>query len=382
MRKVFGQGSQERMNAAFSPEGKLTNEPILVGALAPLTRPGWTEAGRHLLAGMDLAVSELNAAGGINGSPLDLVVCDTAADPQKAAAAVKELVDLGVVAVIGEYHSVVAQNVAARADELAVPFLCSSAVIDTLLERPSQWVARLAPVQSKGWKIYADFLLSIGHSHIAVATAPSVYWASGISVLRERLAQRGGSLIEIDAQSLTSASVCDELISSRATALLLLVGYPDPAVSIARAVRSRPRLAHVMIGAPAGQPEFNEWLALSQSSGAEIPFLRYMPRMLGPLGNHVQNVVRERLAEEPSFVALEGYDTATVIADILRLCGSDRNCIAEVWPHVVTAGTRGEIRFTRSPGVNVWQWVEAPIQVVERERTNQTKFRILYTGQD
>lgn len=29
-----------------------TPPPVRVGALVPLTRPGWAEAGRHLLAGL------------------------------------------------------------------------------------------------------------------------------------------------------------------------------------------------------------------------------------------------------------------------------------------------------------------------------------------
>ena len=28
--------------------------PVQIGALVPLTRPGWTEAGQHLLAGLEL----------------------------------------------------------------------------------------------------------------------------------------------------------------------------------------------------------------------------------------------------------------------------------------------------------------------------------------
>jgi ABC-type branched-subunit amino acid transport system substrate-binding protein len=143
---------------------------IQIGALVPLTRPGWVEAGKHLLAGLELAVHDVNGAGGIAGRPLELVVRDTAADPQRAAAAVDELARLGVAALAGEYHSVAARAAAARADALGLPFLCSSAVLDALTERPTTWVARLAPAQSHGWRIYADFLLGAGHRRIAVAT--------------------------------------------------------------------------------------------------------------------------------------------------------------------------------------------------------------------
>jgi hypothetical protein len=56
---------------------------VQIGALVPLTRPGWVEAGRHLLAGLELAAGEVNDAGGIGGRPLELVIRDTAADPQR-----------------------------------------------------------------------------------------------------------------------------------------------------------------------------------------------------------------------------------------------------------------------------------------------------------
>lgn len=132
-------------------------------------------------------------------------------------------------ALAGEYHSVVARAAAARADALGLPFLCSSAFLDALTEEPTEWVARLAPAQSHGWRIYADFLLGAGHRRIAVATEPIVYWASGARILRDYLSPRGGTVIEVDVRALAPAAVCDELVSNRAAALLLLVGFPEPA---------------------------------------------------------------------------------------------------------------------------------------------------------
>ena len=353
---------------------------VRIGALVPLTRPGWVEAGRHLLAGLELAVRDVNDAGGIVGRPLELVVRDTAADPQRAAAAVDELARLGVAALAGEYHSVVARAAAARADALGLPFLCSSAVLDALTEQPTEWVARLAPAQSHGWQIYADFLLAAGHRRIAVAAQSSAYWASGARILRDCLAPRGGTVIELDMRALSPAAVCDELVDNRATALLLLAGFPEPAVSIVKSVRRDERLAGIMMGAPAGQPEFAEWAALLGEDGTAIPFLRYLPERLGPLGARVGTALRERLAEAPSFVAFEGYDTVTVLAELLRAHGTDRARIAESWPRVAVEGTRGQIRFSRTPGISVWQWAWTPVQVVDRDPAEPDHLRVLHVG--
>jgi hypothetical protein len=330
--------------------------PVRIGALAPLSRPGWVEAGRHLLAGLELGVREVNAAG---GRPLELVVRDTAADPGRAVAAVDELAELGVAALAGEYHSVVARAVAARADALGLPFLCSSAVLDALTDQPTDQVARIAPAQSHGWRIYADFLRRAGHTRIAVAAQPSVYWAAGTRILRDHL----DAVIELDPDSL-----CDELAASRATALLLLVGAPEPAGSIVRSVRRDPRLADILIGAPAGQPEFAEWATVLGDAGAGIPFLRYLPSRLDSLGARVEAALRERLAETPSFVAFEGYDTIVVLADLLR---------GVSWPDIDVDGTRGRITFSHLADIPVWQWAWPPVQVVDRDPADPARFRVL-----
>jgi ABC-type branched-subunit amino acid transport system substrate-binding protein len=370
------------MNVPSSPPGAepASKSAVRIGALVPLTRPGWVDAGRHLLAGLELAVADVNEAGGIAGGRLELVIRDTAADPQRGVAAVDELSGLGVAALAGEYHSVVARAAATRADALGLPFLCSSAVLDALTERPTEWVARLAPAQSHGWQVYADFLLRAGHSRIAVAAQPSVYWESGTGILLDYLLPRGGTVTEFDVGALTPAALCEELAGTSATALLLLVGYPEPAAPIVKAVRRDQRLTGIMIGAPAGQPEFTGWPELLGADGAAIPFLRYLPEDLSPLGARAEARLRERLGEAPSFVAFEGYDTVAVLAAVMRRHGTDRARIAASWPGVAVDGSRGRIRFSRPPGVSVWQWAWPAVQVVDRDPAEPGRFRVLHTA--
>jgi ABC-type branched-subunit amino acid transport system substrate-binding protein len=353
---------------------------IRIGALAPLTRPGLVEAGQHLLAGLELAARDVNDVGGIQGKPIELIVRDTAGDPQRATEAVDELARLGVAALVGEYHSVVARAAAARAETLGLPFLCSSAVLDALTDQPTDWVARLAPAQSHGWRIYAEFLFNAGHRRIAVALQPTIYWTSGTRILRDYFAARGGTLLELDMSPLAPTAVCDELVANRATALLLLVGHPEPVVSLVRTIRRDKRLTDLLMGAPAGQPEFAEWEKLLGDDGASISFLRYLPERLSGLGARVESALRERLGEPPSFVAFEGYDALIVLADVLRSHRvEDRASIAESWSRVVVEGTRGTIRFSRTPGISVWQWTWPRIQVVDRDPNQRDRFRVLHT---
>ena len=150
-------------------------------------------------------------------------------------------------------------------------------------------------------------------------------------------------------------------------------------MSIVKSVRHDQRLTEIMIGAPAGQPEFAEWAKLLGDDSAAIPFLRYLPKRLSPLGARVEAALRQRLAEAPSFVAFEGYDTVAVLADVLRSHGVDRTRTAESWPRVSVEGTRGQIQFSRTPGISVWQWAWTPIQVVDRDPAKPDRFRVLHT---
>ena len=113
---------------------------------------------------------------------------------------------------------------------------------------------------------------------------------------------------------------------------------------------------------------------------AAIPFLRYLPERLSPLGARVEKALRERLAEAPSFVAFEGYDTVAVLADVLRSHRVDPTRTAPSWRRVAVEGTRGPIQFSRTPGISVWQWAWAPTQVVDRDPAEPCRFRILHAS--
>jgi branched-chain amino acid transport system substrate-binding protein len=66
------------------------NEPIRIGFLPALTGPS-SSTGVGINRGTILAVDEINAAGGIDGRKIELIVRDTQSDPTKAVNAVAEL---------------------------------------------------------------------------------------------------------------------------------------------------------------------------------------------------------------------------------------------------------------------------------------------------
>jgi branched-chain amino acid transport system substrate-binding protein len=72
-----------------------TGEPIVVGLSKGIT--GWWSAfDAPGLLGAEIAVDEINAAGGVGGRPFELQVCDAKSDVNQAAACGVELVEDGV----------------------------------------------------------------------------------------------------------------------------------------------------------------------------------------------------------------------------------------------------------------------------------------------
>src|ERR671919_2878972 len=77
---------------------------ILIGVAGPMTgKDAWF--GEQMQRGAELAVADLNAAGGVLGQPVQVITVDDFCDPEQAVAAARRLVSDGVIFVVGHYCS-------------------------------------------------------------------------------------------------------------------------------------------------------------------------------------------------------------------------------------------------------------------------------------
>src|SRR3990172_4535335 len=103
----FVLGSMIMVGCNSSGGGTTSNDepPIKIGMIASLSgeQQPWGEDSRN---GAELAVEEFNAAGGVNGRKVELIVGDTASKPESGKSATEKLVGVNkVLAVIGEVAS-------------------------------------------------------------------------------------------------------------------------------------------------------------------------------------------------------------------------------------------------------------------------------------
>ena len=107
--------------AASQGGGSAATAPIKLGALVSTTgviAPFGTDA----QPAAELFVEELNARGGINGRPIQLVIVDDESKPDQAVSAAKRLIQQEkVVAMVGPLSAVVSASVAPVLNESKVP---------------------------------------------------------------------------------------------------------------------------------------------------------------------------------------------------------------------------------------------------------------------
>lgn len=116
--------------------------PIRIGTLTSLTET-FTPWGVQVADGMQLAVDEINAAGGVDGRMLELVVADDQSNPEAGVEGLERLIEQdGVVAVGGIISSDVALATSRVAEELQVPLFLVKAGSEQILTQESRYTFR------------------------------------------------------------------------------------------------------------------------------------------------------------------------------------------------------------------------------------------------
>jgi branched-chain amino acid transport system substrate-binding protein len=96
--------------------------PYVIGLIDALTGQ-YAPLGNDARKAEDIAIEEINSAGGVNGHPLKIISYDDESQPPKAADLVRKLKDQGVIAIIGGQGFPLASASCIVANEEKVPFL-------------------------------------------------------------------------------------------------------------------------------------------------------------------------------------------------------------------------------------------------------------------
>ena len=134
-------------------------DPIRIGALAPLSAPGSVVAGEAISDAMNIAIDEINAAGGLLGRPLELVIFDSEGLPERGTAGAERLINQDkVIAIAGGSHSSVGVAAKEVAHDNNIPIVLVNTWNDTITSVQYPEVFRIAPLSSEVSAIDVNFM--------------------------------------------------------------------------------------------------------------------------------------------------------------------------------------------------------------------------------
>lgn len=303
------------------------SEPVVFGAAGP-----WSQGyGAMNKRGMELAVAELNAAGGVGGRPLQLLSRDDEGSGARAAAIAQEFVaDRNVVAVVGHVNSG-AMVAAARIYDGHLAALATTATSPDLTGI-SPWVFRTISSDSTNGLDIARFARRLGRRRAAILYENNSYGRGLTESFRRNF---DGVVVSVDpiAEDAHDFEPYVSYFKQRAPDVVFVAGTERSGIGLLREAR-RQKLAADFIGGD-GWTGIVADSAASEGAYVAAPFTAEDPR---PEARRFAEAFRRRYQLEPDGNAALGYDATMVLARAVAERGTDR---AAVRDYLTTLGERG-----------------------------------------
>ncbi|HEY9250026.1 MAG TPA: ABC transporter substrate-binding protein, partial [Rariglobus sp.] len=176
--------------------GPASAAPIKIGNYAAITGKDGT-FGDSSTKATRLAIDEINAAGGVLGRPVELVVEDTQSKPGEAATVVKKLITRdSVVALIGEVTSSRSLEGAGVAQAFKIPMLSPSAT-NPAVTATGDYIFRACFIDPFQGSVLATFARDkLKARRAALLTSISSAYSTGLGdVFRKQFPSGGGEIV-------------------------------------------------------------------------------------------------------------------------------------------------------------------------------------------
>ena len=178
---VFASGSQE-------------GETVKIGALFAVTG-GASFLGAPEARTAEMVVEEINAAGGVDGRKLELVIKDTAGNPEKAISFAKQLIEEDkVVAIIGPSTSGETMQIKDLCESYKTP-LISCAAAEAIVDPVASYVFKTPQKDSYVANWIFSTMQDMGISNIGIVGANTGFGNAGLGQLEKYAPEYGINII-------------------------------------------------------------------------------------------------------------------------------------------------------------------------------------------
>ncbi|MCX2713447.1 ABC transporter substrate-binding protein [Mycolicibacterium sp. J2] len=329
-----------------------TQRPIVFGQVASLS--GSNYMGSENRDGSELAVAQLNDAGGVLGRPVALCIEDDRSMPQGAVEAYRRLVEHGAVAVIGTSFSNASLAVLEHTDRLRVVYVSTGAA-HTQVAPVWPYVFMTPPTGHLVATQLLRYLSDSGVGELAVVfDADSAFNREAWAAQQDMLERFGIEAVTVQAVRVntenfepTLAAVAD----SPAQAVMAWVTGP-PATGLARAFRAAGVDIPLVAGLGAASPAFVSEVGAAAdgivvatslvSVRADLP-----PSAICTAIDSFTEPFQRHHGIAPSQFAVDGYTATMLIAAAVEAAGSEAPDVIRAAMESLSCSTpEGEYHFS------------------------------------
>jgi branched-chain amino acid transport system substrate-binding protein len=332
-------------------------EPILIGYLPALTGPS-SSTGIGINRGTQLAVEEINAAGGIDGRQIELIVRDTQSDPTKAVNGAAELTHSKVSVVFGPLNS---------GESLAVvPLLARSSTlqvhpcwVDTLTD-PKKYPMcfRNAPTnQQIGGAANRYVLEVLKHKKVAVISDTTGYGTASVNAYVPMLKAKGAEVVYQGNVDAANPDLKPELLRMQSAGAEAIMPWSVNAGFLSRIINTRgqmgwdvPIVGQTTLGsgqtkALLDKPEY--WAKVYPNNFRPVCFTSdsKLPERTTAFVDRLKSKKIDMSDTLLWWIGV-GYDTPRMIADAMKAVGTEPEKLVDYLNKMKEfAGVYGDISF-------------------------------------
>jgi branched-chain amino acid transport system substrate-binding protein len=313
---------------------------ILFGAVHPLSGSLALD-GAFVKNGIDLAVEEINAAGGIKalgGAKLRVEHADSQGKPEVGQAEAERLVGKGVVALLGAYQSAVTFNTTQVAERARVPHIVVVAAADDILKRGFKYSFRHNPNQTQGTLGMLEAIKELRSlTGSSIATAVHVHedslFGTGFAKLLASLAPNYSlkviEQIPYSLQGLTDLTTELTRVQALNPDLCVVTGYLNDGILLARTARDL-RLRAPLFGLASGAFSTKQFVDQLGATAEGILDANYHYDAKNPKAREVRDRYKAKYGADMPTHAVMAYEAVRILADALeRAASTDRDAIRD-----------------------------------------------------
>jgi len=320
---------------------------IKIGASLPLTGEV-ASYGQRAKRGIEIAVEEINATGGIRGKKIKVIFEDDRDDPKTGVSIMTKFATVNRVPVaIGSAGSTVSLAMVPVANQKRVVLLSPISSSAKLTTEGGPYFFRVCPADDAQAKILVEWVLEEGYTKVALIYTNNSWGKPLAETFKRYFELHGGKVVINEGVEEKTTDLRAILSKVKASNIKVVVSptYPTEGANLVRQAKEMGLKLVFFGGDNWDAPEFLS----AAGDAAEGVFFVDPSEPSGPIFARFADKYRKKYGEEPDVNAAFGYDALYAIAKAMEKAKAlDGPSIRDALYKVSFEGATGRIEFDKN----------------------------------